>query len=210
MTSRRRSLTAALLALALTAGVAADAAAGVASQTVRREMVRRAEVVAVERAAVRAAEQQAARRAALRAAEQRVVGAEAQAARVQAQRQVALREALAKDARRDGATKAVPLSAERRVWRYTGKREAERELKSGVPAGAHMTPSVRPGRPPSAATAQNQYGLPRMPEARLTIRLHRGTPTAHNKALAGRPGRGELTAPVAVPRENIEKVILLH
>lgn len=195
MTSRRRLLTAALLALALTAGVAADAAAGVASQAVRREMVRRAEVVAVERAAVRAAEQRAARRAALRAAEQR---------------QVALREALAKDARRDGATKAVPLSAERRVWRYTSKREAERELKSGVPAGAHMTPSVRPGRPPSAATAQNQYGLPRMPEARLTIRLHRGTRIAHNKALAGAPGRGELTAPVAVPRDNVEKVILLH
>jgi len=197
MTLKPALLVTALLSIVLS-GAPVVVEAGAASQAVRREIVRRAELTAAERAALQAAEQQATRQAAAKAAQQ------------QAGRQAALRAALARDARRDAATKAAPLKAERRVWRYTSKREAARELKNGVPAGAHMTPGVRPGRPPGAATAQRQYGLPKAPEARMKIRLNRGTPVAHNKALAGQPGRGELTAPAPVPKENIEQVIVLR
>jgi translation initiation factor IF-2 len=219
MMTKRGGLLCTAIGLVLLVGAPVAADAGAASQAVRREIVRRAEVAAAERAAVRAAEQAAARRAAIRAAEQQAARAEAlvaeraaaaRAAKLQGERQAALRRALVKDSKRDAATKTVPLKAERRVWRYTSKQEAERELKSGVPAGAHMTPKVGPGRPPSGVTAQHQYGLPRAPEARMKIRLDRGTPVAHNKALAGQAGRGELTAPATVPKENIEKVIVLH
>jgi hypothetical protein len=197
MTLKPALLITALLSLLL-AGAPVVVEASAASQAVRREIVRRAELAAAERAALQAVEQQAARQAAAKAAQH------------QAARQAALRAALARDARRDSVTKAVPLKAERRVWRYTSKHQAAQELKNGVPAGAHMTPGVRPGRPPGAATAQRQYGLPKAPETRMKIHLERGTAVAHNKALAGQPGRGELTAPAPIPKENIEKVIVLH
>jgi hypothetical protein len=209
--SRKLRVFSGCVAIVLGLMTAGPVEAGAAQQAVRREILRRVEVAAAERAAVRAAEQQAARQAAAKAAQQQAAKqAAAKAAEQQAARQVALRAALIRDARRDAATKVVPLSAERRVWRYTSKREAAQELKAGVPAGAHMTSKSGPGRPPSGATAQRQYGLPKAPEVRMKIRLDRNTPVKHNKALGGEPGRGEVTSTQAVGNEQIERITPLH
>jgi hypothetical protein len=198
MTMHHRWLIGAALGAVLAAGLPVRADAGAATQAVRREIVRRAELVAAERAALLAAEQQAARQTAVRAAQQ------------QAARQAALRAALARDARRDAVTKAIPLNAERRVFRYTSKAQAAREVRSGVAAGSHMTARAGAGRPPLATTAQRQYGLPKAPQVRMSILLKPGMPVRHNKALAGEAGRGELTAPVVIRKEAIEKVVPLH
>lgn len=185
MSMYHRWVIGAALAAVLAAGLPVRADAGAATQAVRREIVRRAELAAAERAALLAAEQQAARQATLRAA-------------------------LARDARRDAATQAIPLGAERRVFRYTSKVQAAREVRSGVAAGSHMTARAGAGRPPLATTAQRQYGLPKAPQVRMSILLQPGTPVRHNKALAGEAGRGELTAPVVIRKEAIEKVVPLR
>ena len=45
---------------------------------------------------------------------------------------------------------------------------------------------------------------------RETINLPAGQPVRHNKALGGAPGRGELTAPRAVPSQAILKIVPLR
>lgn len=181
-----------VLSLLCIAAIPSVAQAGPMQQAVRREVLRRGEQAAATRLLGRAAQSQAAR------IEQ------------QATRKVAMRRVLATDLKRDSATKAVPLPIERRVFRYTTAAQAKREAKKGIRAGMHMTARAHPGRPPLAAVARRQYGLPSSPQVRMTIKLNKGFPARHNKALAGAQGRGELTSPEGVPPINISRVVRLR
>ena len=115
-----------------------------------------------------------------------------------------------RDARRDAATRAVPLRAERRVWRYTSKREAARELRNGVPAGAHMTSEGRAG-----PAAERCDGAAPVRAAKGSRGTDENTPRSQyagqaQQGLGGEPGRGEVTSTQAVGKEQIEKVTPLH
>ncbi len=116
----------------------------------------------------------------------------------------------ARDAARDAATPAKPLKRSRRVWRYTTKRDAENTKRHGLPKGRHMTSGTSPGRPPSPSTARDKYGLPRKPEARITIELPKGHPVRHNKVVGGKPGVGEITSVRRVPNHAIKKITPLN
>jgi len=107
-------------------------------------------------------------------------------------------------------TPAMPLRQPRLVNRYTSAEQAARELREGIGANRHMTPNARPGRPISAMNAERRYGLPSRPEVRETILLPSGTQVRHDRAIAGQPGFGELTAPRALPSSVVKKVTPLH
>lgn len=111
----------------------------------------------------------------------------------------AMRSLLKRDAARDAATAAKPLSKPKRVWRYTTQKDAAAARKQGLAADRHMTSGVAPGRPPDAGTAQRRYGLPAKPETRLTIEIPAGHPVRRNKVLGGAPGYGEITSPKVLP-----------
>lgn len=119
---------------------------------------------------------------------------------------------LSRDAARDAATvaraRAVPATTT--VWRYTTADQARRELRGGILPGKHFTPGVTRGRPPSATTAQRQYGLPQPPQVRLTVRLDKGTTVLRNKALGGQPGRGELVTKDPLPPTAIRRAVNLQ
>lgn len=115
-----------------------------------------------------------------------------------------------RDLTRDLATPPKPLARPRTVWRYTTRDRAAQEARAGVPPGSHMTAGVTPGRPPTAASAQQRYGLLKAPpEVRETIVLPKGHPVRANKALGGKPGVGELTSPARVPPEAIRRTVQL-
>ena len=123
--------------------------------------------------------------------------------------QAAMARLLARDAARDAATagNARAVSTSTRVWRYTTADQAKRELRDGIPTGRHFTPRVTPGRPPSPATAQRQYGLPQPPQVRMTVEMDKGTTVLRNKALGGQPGRGELVNHDPLPPSAVRRVI---
>jgi hypothetical protein len=101
--------------------------------------------------------------------------------------------AVTRDAVRDRATRVVKLGTERRVFRYTTSEPAARARSAGFPAGTHFTSAVTRGRPLSGAKAADRYGLPHVPDHRLTVTLPKGTQVRFNKALAGNRGVGEIT-----------------
>jgi hypothetical protein len=113
------------------------------------------------------------------------------------------------DAARHAATPAKPSAAPRTVHRYTTSKQGTRETKQGLKPDTHMTPAATPGRPLTAGHAQQRYGIETKPEVRMTIELPKGFPVRHNKALAGEPGRGELTSPQALPPDAIKRVVRL-
>ena len=115
----------------------------------------------------------------------------------------AVARALERDAARDAATVARPLAESKKVWRYTTETQARQEAKQGIEAGRHFTPNVTRGRPPNAATAREQYGLPADPDVRMTVRLEEGRAMKSNKAINGQRGRGEITNAEPLPPEAI-------
>lgn len=120
--------------------------------------------------------------------------------------EAAMRKILKQDLARDAATAAKRLLKGREVWRYTGRKQAESEMKKGLAPGSHMT-SAKSGKSPlDAGAAQRRYGLPERPEVRETIRLDSGLSVRTNKALHGQPGVGELTSPGRIPPDAIRKV----
>jgi len=135
-------------------------------------------------------------------------GAARRAAARQAERSLT-RAVLARDLKRDAATASRRLTTPRRVFRFTSTERARAESRSGLAAGAHMTSRARPGRPPSGLTAQRRYGLPSRPRVRETIELTRGTPVRANRALAGRPGVGELTISRRIRPSSIQRTVRL-
>ena len=114
-----------------------------------------------------------------------------------------------KDQSRDPRSQAKPLQRDRTVYRYTTKKRAEQESSKGIPPGAHMTSRGGAGRPPSAGQAQRQYGLPRKPEVRETVRVPQGQPSRLNKVYGGKAGKGELTSTQRVPSKSVQKVVPL-
>jgi Ni/Co efflux regulator RcnB len=114
-----------------------------------------------------------------------------------------------KDQSRDARSHAKPLPKGRTVYRYTTKKRAGQESSKGIPAGAHMTSRGVAGRPASAGQAQREYGLPRKPEVRETVRLPQGQPSRLNKVYGGKVGEGELTSTRRVPSKSVQKVVPL-
>jgi hypothetical protein len=125
-------------------------------------------------------------------------------------RQSTVRRALRADWLRDRRTAVRPLRQPRTVFRYTTRRQMQRELRRGIAPGRHMTSRARPGRPLTADRAARRYGLPAKPEVREAVRLNPGQPARLNRALAGERGRGELTSPRRVPAEAIRRVVPLR
>lgn len=118
----------------------------------------------------------------------------------------ALARKLALDRQRDVATKAVSLAKPRTVHRYTSVEQARRESQRGLEPGTHMTANARSGRPLTAESARQRYGLPATPSARETIRLPANTPVRPNKVLGGSPGYGEITSPERIPPAAVLRV----
>lgn len=118
----------------------------------------------------------------------------------------ALAQKMEQDRKRDAATLPKTNPQLRTVQRYTQWEQAQREAKTGIAPGSHMTPGVHPGRPLSPFGAARRYGLPKTPTARETILIPAGTPLRTNKALGGQPGVGELTSPKTIPPAAIARV----
>lgn len=51
----------------------------------------------------------------------------------------AMSKLLGRDVVRDAATVVKPLSTQRRVWRYTSRRQAAIDARQGLAPGRHMT-----------------------------------------------------------------------
>ena len=119
-------------------------------------------------------------------------------------------EILRRDLLRDKVTKARPLAAERRVFRYTTRDRARQELRRGIPGQSHLTSRAGRGRPLGPGNAQRKYGLPQRPQVRETVRLPKGQPVRTNKSLGGSPGVGEITSSKSIPPKAIERVTPLH
>jgi hypothetical protein len=119
-------------------------------------------------------------------------------------------EILRRDLLRDKVTKARPLAAERRVFRYTTRDRARQEIRRGITPPSHMTSRASRGRPLSREKARSRYGLTARPQVRETVRLPKGQPVRTNKSLGGSPGVGEITSSKSIPPKAIERVTPLH
>ncbi len=113
---------------------------------------------------------------------------------------------LRRDLLRDRRTPAKVLTKDRTVFRYVTRKQAQRELRTGLRPGSHMTSRATPGRPLSPANAQRRYGLPKKPQERETIRLPRGTRVRTNRVVGG-ARKVETTSPEWLPPQNIKKVV---
>jgi hypothetical protein len=100
-----------------------------------------------------------------------------------------------------------PLHNPRTVFRYTTWRRAARELRHGIPAGHHLTATGGPGRPMTAWNARRRWGLPRLPQVRLTVRVPRGQPVRVVPVTAGKGHRYEMTSTRRIPRHAIRTVV---
>lgn len=121
-----------------------------------------------------------------------------------------LAQKLRRDLVRDRKTRVRLLHRDRHVFRFTSKKRAQQELRKGLRPATHMTSRAAPGRPPSSLQARSTYGLPRKPEVRERIHLKRGEPVRFNRALGGKPGKGEFTSPKRIPPQAIEEVVPLR
>ncbi len=115
-----------------------------------------------------------------------------------------------RDLLRDRGSRVRRLAEPRRVFRYTTKPRAQEELQSGIAPGRHMASRANPGRPPSATTAQEKYGLLKKPEVRETVKLPAGQPVQLNRVIGGEAGYGEITSSKRVPPGAIEKTLPLR
>lgn len=66
------------------------------------------------------------------------------------------------------------------------------------------------GRPLSPKQTQKRNGLPETPEVRPTWTIPAGTPLRHNKAIAGAPGKGEVTSTARRPPDANVRTIQLR
>jgi hypothetical protein len=123
-----------------------------------------------------------------------------------------LRKLLMRDRIRDSKLPLRTLSSPRTVYRYVRPERAAFEIRKGLPAGAHVTSTARPGRPMSSAAAIKRYGLPAQAGDRLireTIQLTRGLRVRFGKALGGVGGFGELKVLRKIPPAAISRRVRL-
>ncbi len=113
----------------------------------------------------------------------------------------------ARDARIHARTLVRPLEQPRTVFRFTSKSEAARSLRTGVAPDRHLTAGGGAGRPLGAAAATRRYGLPRPPEARITIRLPKGQPVQPHKVVGGARGVGTIASPRGIPAQSVRRVV---
>ena len=107
---------------------------------------------------------------------------------------------------RDLRVAARPLKAPVTARRYTTIGKAQAAIRGGFRPGAHFTAPVRAGRLPRGITAMKQYGLQKRPTAAVKVRLPKGTWVRRAKAIAGQPGRGEMTTVRFTPPAVIKKI----
>jgi hypothetical protein len=114
-----------------------------------------------------------------------------------------------REAARDARTIAKPLGGSLRVFRYTSREQAQRELAQGIAPGRHLTARAMPGRPPRPEVAQRRYGLPRSPNVRELVELPKGHQVRRNKAWFGGPGVGEITPSQRIAGQRIKRIVRL-
>jgi hypothetical protein len=115
----------------------------------------------------------------------------------------------ARDLKRVRNSAPKPLQKDRTVRRYTSMKDAKAARKNGISTGTHMTAKVPKGRPVSANTAQQRYGLRKKPTARMTIQIPRGHAVKKNKVIGGKAGYGEITA-ARLPGKSIKRIERIH
>jgi len=125
-------------------------------------------------------------------------------------RRKSLRSVLRRDLARHRRAVIRPARRARRVFRYTGRHQAQSEVRRGIGRGRHMTSRAHRGRPLGARRAMRRYGLPKKPQVRETVRIPKGHPIRVGKALGGARGVGELTSPKRIPPSAIERVVPLR
>ena len=114
---------------------------------------------------------------------------------------------LHRDKVRDMATTPKPLEKDTKVRRFVRNKK---DLQKDIPANSHTTAPIRPGRFPSAERAQKQYGLPEKPRYVGVIDLEKKRLERRNKVVGGEPGRGEMTSPQKVNKNQVEKIVKLR
>ncbi|MEM2001035.1 MAG: hypothetical protein QXT77_00115 [Candidatus Methanomethylicaceae archaeon] len=124
-------------------------------------------------------------------------------------RRVSITKILRRDLQLHRRTPLRPLARPRRVFRYTSLAQARREVRKGILRGRHMTARARPGRPLTAAHAQQRFALPRKPRVRMTIQLPQGLPVRVNR-VSGASRSWELTAGKRIRQTAIKKIVRLR
>lgn len=115
------------------------------------------------------------------------------------------------DAARDKTLPIKPMDQSRTVSRYTNWKQAKSEQANGIARKSHMTSAeVGPGRPLSAATAKNRFGLAKEPNARMIVTIPKGQPVRKGKVIAGQSGYGEITSTRQIRPEYIQEVRRLN
>lgn len=99
-----------------------------------------------------------------------------------------------------------PLAKDRTVFRFTTKDQAREAQRKGLPPEAHMTARGGPGRPLRPDHARSRYGLPKKPDARMTVHLKKGQPVRSNKIAGGDRRFGEVTSPAPLPPSSVVRV----
>ncbi len=89
------------------------------------------------------------------------------------------------------AGRTAVLTAPVSVKRYVSRARAAFETKHGFRPWTHFTGPVRPGRPLSAATAGDRFGLRRVPQRVEKVTLPAGTRVKKLKVHGGGPGQAE-------------------
>lgn len=148
----------------------------------------------IERAAARSAKKKAASRAGKAARRSATRSIDRRAMRSTSSSVTAdfrLKKARAFDAYRDARTPAKPLRRGRTVERYVTRREAAKEMKTGVPGGVHTTATIT-NPPKSAAEAAKRFGITPDHKIALKVALPKGHPVKRNMVAGGEAGIVEL------------------
>lgn len=116
----------------------------------------------------------------------------------------------ARDAARDRATPSILLKKGRNVFRYTTPTVAAREARAGFRAGSHFTSRATSGRPMSAASAGQRFGIGPDRTRRIKVTLPPGTPVRFNKLFGGKRGVGEISIGKKVRPNAIDGTVTLR
>lgn len=111
-----------------------------------------------------------------------------------------------RDALRDASVAAKPMARDRVVYRYVSPRQAKEEMRYGIAKGSHLTATpARPGRPLTAKSAAQRYGLQAGRDTRLTVAIPKGHMVKMNKAVGGERGWGEIKLNQHLPPSALGK-----
>lgn len=113
------------------------------------------------------------------------------------------------DHRRDNRLTPKDIGRPTTYYRYTTKKQAEKDMRNGLPWHTHMTAPAKAGRPLSPANAKKAYVLDRKPTVRETIVMPKGQPIRKAQVIGSPSKRVETSSTKKAPPGVVTKVTLL-